>query len=158
MTLVCELTQLQLEVLWVRNLTTKMALLENVFVVQNTLFIMFMDTEIRNAFFQQHVLQQRFWLAKTNFLVSDSMFCRIWNAFNSFSGLLALKELNVSIRPFRNYVLISNQPFSLWVTATTGVLPVGWLIQNPIILTKVACYKRTQSDFILCHCIFPKSW
>ena len=69
-----------------------------------------------------------------------------------------MKELNMSIQPSNNFVVIGNQPFSLWVTATTGLLLIGWFIQNPIILAKVACYKRTQSDFILCHCIFPKIW
>ncbi len=69
-----------------------------------------------------------------------------------------MKELNMSIQPSDNFVLIGNQPFSLRVTTTTGLLPAGWFIQNPNIVTKVACYKRTRSDFILCHWIFPKSW
>jgi hypothetical protein len=64
-----------------------------------------------------------------------------------------MKELNVSIRPFDNFVLIGNQPFSLWVTTMTGLLSDGWFIQNPIVLRKVACYKRTYNDFISCHFI-----
>ena len=64
-----------------------------------------------------------------------------------------MKVLNVSIRLFDNFVLIGNQPFSLWVTTMTALLPVGWFIQNPVILRKVACCKRTHSDFISCHFI-----
>jgi hypothetical protein len=53
--------------------------------------------------------------------------------------------------------MISNQPYSLCHVSnnTTGLLPVGWFIQNPMILTKVARYKRTQSDFISCHLMWP---
>ena len=71
-----------------------------------------------------------------------------------------MKDLNVSIRPSDNFVLIGNQPYSLCLVShnTTGLLPVGGFIQNPMILTKVARYKRTQSDFISCHLILPKCW
>jgi len=68
------------------------------------------------------------------------------------------EELYVPIQPVDNVVLIGNQPFSLWVTATKGHLSLGWFIQNPFLLTKVARCKRTQSDFILCHFILPKCW
>jgi hypothetical protein len=54
-----------------------------------------------------------------------------------------MKKLNVSIQPSGNFLLIGNQPFSLWVTTTTGLLSVGWLIQNQIMLAKVARYERT---------------
>jgi hypothetical protein len=60
-----------------------------------------------------------------------------------------MKELNVSIQPSYNLMLIGNQPFSLWVTTTTGLLLIGRFIHNPIILTKVAGYKRTKGDFIV---------
>ena len=71
-----------------------------------------------------------------------------------------MKELNVSIRPFDNFVPIDNQPYSLFFVShnTTGLLPAGWFIQNPILLTKVARYKRTQSDFISYELILPKCW
>ena len=39
------------------------------------------------------------------------MFCRISNAFNSYFGLPAVKELNVYIQPSDNVVLFGNQPF-----------------------------------------------
>ena len=55
------------------------------------------------------------------------------------------------------FVRIGDQPFSLCITTTTGLLFVGWFIQSPNILTKVACYKRTQSDIILCHFILPSA-
>jgi len=67
-----------------------------------------------------------------------------------------MNELNVSIQPSDNVVMIINQPFSLWVTTTTGLFPVGWFIQNPILLTMATRYKRAQSDFILFHFISPK--
>ena len=54
-----------------------------------------------------------------------------------------MKELNVPIQPSGNFVLIGNQQFSLWVTTTMGLLPIGLSIENLIILTKVARYKRT---------------
>ena len=69
-----------------------------------------------------------------------------------------MKESNVFIRPVDNFVLLGKQPFSLWVTTTTCLLHAGWFIQNPIILTKVASFERTQSDFILCHFILPECW
>jgi hypothetical protein len=68
-----------------------------------------------------------------------------------------MKALNVPIQPYDNLMLIGNQPFSLRVTTTTGLLPVDCFIQNPDI-TKVARYKRTQIDFILGHFILPECW
>ena len=44
-----------------------------------------------------------------------------------------MKDVNVSIQPFDNFVLIGNQHFSLWATTTAGLLHVSWFIQNPII-------------------------
>ncbi len=41
------------------------------------------------------------------------MLHRILNALNSYFGLPPMKELNVSIRPSENFVLIGNQPYSL---------------------------------------------
>ena len=75
-------------------------------------------------------------------MVSDSMFHRISNALNSYFGLPVMKVLNVSIRPFDNFVPIDNQPYALFLVSrnTTGLLPVGWFIQNPILLTQVARY------------------
>jgi hypothetical protein len=137
-------------------LWTRMVLLENAFEVRKSLFIMLLNNDTCNAIFWHQFLQQYILLAKRHFLVSDYMFYRILNALNSYFGLPAMKALNVSIRPSNNFVLVGNQPYSLWVTTTTGFLLVGWFIQNPIILTKVACCKRTQSDFILCHFILPK--
>ena len=64
----------------------------------------------------------------------------------------------MSIQLSDNFVLIGSQPFSLWVTVTTGLLHVSCDIQNSIILAKVVCYTRTQSDFIFCHFILPKYW
>ncbi len=60
-------------------------------------------------------------------MVADSMFHRISNALNSYFGLPAMKELNVSIRPSDNFVLIGNQPYSLCLVShnTTSLLPVG---------------------------------
>ena len=59
-------------------------------------------------------------------------------------GLQTMKLMNVSIHPFDSLMLIGNQPFSLRVKTTTGILLVGWFIQNyPIILTKVARNKCT---------------
>ena len=71
-----------------------------------------------------------------------------------------MKESNVSIRPFDNFAPINNQPYSLLLVShnTTGLLPAGWFIQIPILLTKVARYKQTQSDFILCQLILLKCW
>jgi hypothetical protein len=69
-----------------------------------------------------------------------------------------MKELNVSIRLSDKFVLIGNQPFPLWVTTTTGLLPVGLFIQNLIIFTKVAPYERPYSDFSLCHLFLPNCW
>ncbi len=54
------------------------------------------------------------------------MFCRISNALNSYFGVTK-KELNVYIRPYDNFVLIGNQPFSLWVITTTLAC---WLIHS----------------------------
>ena len=86
------------------------------------------------------------------------MFRRIWNALNSYFGLPTMKELNVSIQPLSLFVLINNRHlFSVWFTATTGLFPVDWFIQNPVLLRKVARYKRTQSDIILCHFILPSA-
>jgi hypothetical protein len=61
---------------------------------------------------------------------------RISNALNSYFGLPAMKELNVSIRPSNNFVMIGNQPVSLRVTTTTGLLPVFWFVQNQILLKR----------------------
>jgi hypothetical protein len=118
-----------------------MVLLKNVFEVQKSLFILILNNEICNAFMQ--LLQQYIILAKRIVLVSDSMLRLISNALNSYFGLRTIKELNVYIRPSDNFVLIGNQPFFLWVTATTCLLRVGWFIQNLVILTKVARYERT---------------
>jgi len=41
------------------------------------------------------------------------MCCRISNPLNSYFGLPTMKELNVSIQPSYNLMLIGNQPFSL---------------------------------------------
>ena len=85
---------------------------------------MLMDNEICNALFYQRFLQQYFLLAKRHFLVSYSMCCRILSASNSYFGLPANKEPNVSIQPSNNFVLIGNQPFSLRATTTPGLLPI----------------------------------
>jgi len=69
-----------------------------------------------------------------------------------------MKELNVSIQPSNNFVLIGNQIFSLWVTTAAGLLLVGWFTQNQNFKIKVACYKRTYRDLTLCHFILPKCW
>jgi hypothetical protein len=87
--------------------------LVGIFEVQKSLFIMLMDNEIQNAFFYQQFLQQYLRLAKGHFLVSDSMFRCISNASNSYFGLPTMKHANVFIRSSDNFVLISNQPFSL---------------------------------------------
>ena len=76
-----------------------MILLENVFEVQKWLFIMLLSNDIYNAFFWHQFLQQYILLAKRHFLVSDSMFRRISNELNSYFGLPAMKDLNVSSRP-----------------------------------------------------------
>ena len=88
-----------------------MVLLGNIFEVQKSLFIMLLNNDIFNAFFWQQFLQQYTLLAKRHFLVSDSMFRRIPNALNSNFGLPAMKELNVSIRPCDNFLLIGHQLF-----------------------------------------------
>ncbi len=61
---------------------------------------MLLINDICNAFFWQQFLQQYILLAKRHFLVYDSRFRRIVNALNSYFGVPAIKELNVSIRPF----------------------------------------------------------
>jgi len=73
------------------------------------------------------------------------MFWRILNAFNYYPGLPPIKELNVTIQPPDNLMMIGNQPFSLRVT-TTGILPIGLSLEK---LTKAARNTRTQSDLIL---------
>ena len=55
-------------------------------------------------------LEQYILLAKRHFLVFDSMFHRISNALNNYFGLPAMKEWNVSIRPFDSFVMIDNHP------------------------------------------------
>jgi hypothetical protein len=70
---------------------------------------MLFNNDICNAFCWQQFLQQYILLAKGHFLVSDSMFRRISNALNSYFGLPAMKELNVSIRPSDYFVLIGDQ-------------------------------------------------
>ena len=102
--------------------------------------------------FSNNFLQKYILLAKILFLVSISLFRRISNALNSYFWV-SNNKLNVSIQPFWYFVGIGNHSFSLCVTTTTGLLLVGWFIQSPIILTKVACYKRAQSN-----CIFVTSF
>jgi len=67
---------------WVRYLWTKMVLLENVFKVPKTLFIMLLKNEICNNFLQQYIL-----LVEKTVLVSDSMFRCISKALNYYFGL-----------------------------------------------------------------------
>jgi len=74
---------------------------------------MLLNNDTCNAFFWKNFLQQFILLAKRHFLVFDSVFQRISNAVNSYRGLPAMKELNVSIRPSENFVMIGNQPYSL---------------------------------------------
>ena len=70
---------------------------------------MLLNNDICNAFFCQQYLQQYILLAKGHFLVSDTAFRRISNASNSYFGLSSMTELDVSIQPSGNFVLIGNQ-------------------------------------------------
>ncbi len=54
-----------------------------------------------------------------------------------------MKEFKMSIQTSDSLMSIDNEHFSLLIINTTGLPGVRWLIQNPIILTKVARNKRT---------------
>ena len=106
--------------------------------------------------FSNRFSSDTFFLAKGDFLVSYYMFCRIRKALNSYLGLPATKELNMSIRPSDNFVLIGNQPFSLCLVIHNhdGSLAC-WLIHSE---SDSFDKRRTQIDFISCQLILPKYW